>query len=75
MSVPEKTGPTTGRAPDGRFQGGSGNPGGRPRGSRNKSSLIGEALLEDQNAWARFKKRADRDAFPAYKKERDAPQV
>ena len=39
----------TGRQHSGRFQKGvSGNPAGRPRGSRNKTSLLAEALLEQE---------------------------
>jgi hypothetical protein len=46
MSVPEKTGQ---KQEGGRFQQGrSGNPAGRPRGSRNKASLAAEALLEGE---------------------------
>ncbi len=37
------------RRPDGRFaKGRSGNPGGRPKGSRNRSTLLAEALIEER---------------------------
>lgn len=40
----------TGRKQDGRFRTGvSGNPSGRPKGSRNRSTLLAEALLESES--------------------------
>jgi hypothetical protein len=47
MDKPERTG---GKQGNGRFKKGvSGNPGGRPPGSRNKASLLAQALLEGQS--------------------------
>lgn len=41
----------TGRKQDGRFREGvSGNPSGRPKGTRNRSTLLAQALLEDEAA-------------------------
>ncbi len=49
MTTPEKTGQEQAGAGKGGFVPGvSGNPAGRPRGSRNKTTLVIEALLEGQ---------------------------